>query len=236
MIANLNLETLAILFLASVFLLYLLKRAILRQLQVLSLLLFKTPKIGFWLYVVISWPGVVVHELSHWLMAEILQVSTGQIDLWPNQKRGSLGSVKTTKTDPFRGLLIGLAPFLSGLTLIFLLSKLVLPLDHPFSWQHLVYFYLIWTLSHGMLVSKSDLRFLPLITILFVFIFFVFYHFRLPFPQTFFHDTLVLILKVLGLSLSIGLLFLTFLIILRWLLIKIFALQKSFKPIKIKSL
>ena len=76
-------------------------------------------------------PGTLIHELSHWLVAEILQVPTGKMSLMPEVVDGSgvkLGSVQIARTDVFRRTLIGLAPLLIGLVLIGLLV-LVIPSD-----------------------------------------------------------------------------------------------------------
>ena len=211
-------ETLAFLFFVSVFFLYLLKKAISRQLQLLSLFLFHTSKFGFWLYVVLAFPGVVLHELSHWLMAEILQVPTDQIKLLPSSPTNPvrcLGSVQTAKTDPFRGLLIGLAPFITGLLSLFALVSYLPPLS-TLSWKNLFFLYLIWTISHGMLVSRSDLRFFPFILFLLTLFFLLvrFWHFNLSFQ--FLINPLTLILKVLVLAILVGLVFLICLLLLRF--------------------
>ncbi len=232
-----NLETLALIFFAGVFLLYLLKKAIFRQLQLLSFLLFKTPKPGFWLYVVLAFPGVAIHELSHWLMAEVLQVPTGDINFFPDSSSNSkrLGSVKIARTDPFRGLFIGLAPFFSGFAILFILIHF-LPQQLNFNWFSLLYFYSIWTVSHGMLVSRSDLRFLPIVSIIFLLIFLAIHHFKITISLVNIQTSLVLILKVLGISIVIGLVFLGLLILPRFLLSQIFLLQKKLETTKIKPL
>src|SRR5581483_4139219 len=69
-------------------------------------------------------PGVLLHELSHWVVANLLGVRTGRISIGLGKMRGkhfSLGSVTVERSDPLRESLIGLAPFISGLLAIWAL-------------------------------------------------------------------------------------------------------------------
>src|SRR5581483_9511260 len=70
-------------------------------------------------------PGVVIHELAHFIIATLLFVRTGDIEFVPKIEgdRVKLGSVQIAKTDPFRRALIGVAPVLVGL---FLICELIL--------------------------------------------------------------------------------------------------------------
>lgn len=65
-------------------------------------------------------PGTFVHELSHFLMAKVLLVHASNLELIPvlHDDGLKLGSVSIAKTDPFRRLLIGAAPFIFGLSLM----------------------------------------------------------------------------------------------------------------------
>lgn len=64
--------------------------------------------------------GTVIHEFSHLIMANLLFVHTGKVELLPKLEGNTirLGSVEIVKPDPLRRLLIGVAPFLVGTTLI----------------------------------------------------------------------------------------------------------------------
>ncbi len=219
---------------ASFYFLYLLRKSFAREFQAISLLLVRRTQLGFYFYLLLSFPGTVIHELSHWLMAEILQVRTGKINLLPDSleptKVKKLGSVQVASTDPLRGLLIGLAPFFSGLALLFWLTHLLsqsISLS-PLAWQNLVYFYLIWTISQGMLVSKSDLRFWPLILLIFFLIYLVFTYFQLNFSHQLIAN-LVLLVKSLYLAIGIGFVFLFFIYLLRRGLEKLFHRRITFR-------
>lgn len=96
--------------------LYLLQRWIGRHVQGIGVLLFNSSYAGMALLWFVLLPGVVLHEISHWLMARLLGVPTGRLRLTPSLqgKQVVLGSVEVQRTDPLRDSLVGLAPFLAG--------------------------------------------------------------------------------------------------------------------------
>ncbi|KKU25515.1 MAG: putative membrane protein [Microgenomates group bacterium GW2011_GWA2_46_16] len=118
----------ALIFVILIVILSALRTRLVFELSGTSLLLFDTPRPGIILYSVLVLPGTVIHELSHWLVAEILQVRTGEIVILPELTGGDgeerLGSVQTERTDPLRGFLIGIAPFLTGLLILVTLGRL----------------------------------------------------------------------------------------------------------------
>jgi len=150
------------------------------SLQELSLRWTGDPAVAMVLYFVVVLPGVVVHELSHWLMATILGVRVSKLSLGPvRQGRNSvsLGSVRVRKVDPLRSSLIGVAPLLGATAVILLIGKLALGLDDivarllagesqgpvttlaamvrvPDFW---LWLYLIFAISNAMLPSESDM-------------------------------------------------------------------------------
>ena len=65
-------------------------------------------------------PGIIIHELSHLLIAVILFVPVGNMEFTPkkNDNGVKLGSIEIGKTDPIRRSIIGFAPVLIGLTII----------------------------------------------------------------------------------------------------------------------
>ncbi|MBM4464576.1 MAG: hypothetical protein FJ014_03230 [Chloroflexi bacterium] len=159
--------------------LFFLKRWINRHVQGLGLLLLGDNETAMLLYFVLLLPGILIHELSHWLAARLLAVRTGKISLWPSRGRGNqmrLGSVRIARTDPFRASLIGLAPLLSGCLAILIIGQLILSLgdlgevllngDWGAVWQSLLvhlrapdfwlWLYLIFSISNAMLPSETD--------------------------------------------------------------------------------
>lgn len=65
-------------------------------------------------------PGVIIHELSHLLIAAILLVPVGRMEFTPKKSQNGvkLGSVEIAKTDPIRRSIIGFAPVFVGLMII----------------------------------------------------------------------------------------------------------------------
>ncbi len=150
-----------------------------REIQTVLLLLTRHPGITIAIFAVIFLPGVFLHELSHFLMAKILQVRTGRFSLIPNplpDGRLQMGYVETERTDLVRDSLVGAAPILFGTLLVawvavdrlhllvmwdalrygrwdaFFLGLTILPRVPDF-W---IWFYLIFTVSSTMMPSESD--------------------------------------------------------------------------------
>jgi hypothetical protein len=131
------------------------------------------------LYAVPLFPGVFLHELSHWVMAKLLRVKTSSMSLLPRRDRSGhirLGSVTIQQTDPLRSSLIGIAPLISGsLAVLFLgnrmfgvgalgsavwtgdmaaiVSRFVAMLHVPDMW---LWLYLLFAVANAMLPSSSD--------------------------------------------------------------------------------
>ncbi len=113
-------------------------------------------------------PGVIIHELAHFIMAEILLVKARDIEIWPKIENGNLkmGSVQVNKSDIFRQMLIGIAPIIFGVAILsggiysFLhlidYSKLF---TTPIGILTIIFLtYLVFTISNTMFSSKKDLE------------------------------------------------------------------------------
>lgn len=163
------------LFIFLIIVLSLLRQKLVYEISGTSLLIFGTTKTGILFYSLLFLPGTILHELSHWIVAEILQVRTGEITIFPDlvgrEESQRLGSVATAKSDPFRGFLIGVAPFITGLGTLVILGRLlelgwgVYPL-----WQIILLIYAIVVFSNSMMISKEDRRTWPFIIIFFALI------------------------------------------------------------------
>ena len=167
--------------------LLLLQRWIQTHLHGISLLLTGKPGRAIYLYAIILFPGVLLHELSHWLTATLLGVRTGSVSLLPRRSPdGSLhlGYVEyyRSKTlDPVRESLIGGAPMIVGTFVILLIGFnvfavvelaqavqsgdmdiLTFALVDLFQTKYiLLWIYLIFAISNAMMPSKSDRRAWP---------------------------------------------------------------------------
>jgi hypothetical protein len=152
-----------------------------RDIQAVFLLLTRRPELTIGLFSLLFFPGVLLHEASHFLMAILLRVRTGRFSVLPKvQPDGQLqlGFVETAKADFMRDSLIGMAPLLSGGAVIAYLGisrlglasmgVLVTHAQWAQFWQALVqlpnlpdfwvWFYLAFTISSTMLPSASDRR------------------------------------------------------------------------------
>jgi hypothetical protein len=152
-----------------------------REIQLVLYLLTRRPASSLILFSLLFFPGVLLHESSHYLTARLLGVRTGGFSLLPSlmpDGKLRLGYVETTPADPLREALIGMAPLFTGGVLVSYLgiSRLALvPLaafigqgDWPGFWQGFfalpertdfwLWFYLAFTISSTMLPSASDRR------------------------------------------------------------------------------
>ena len=103
-------------FVLCVVLLYWLQRWITQHVQGIGLLLFNSSNAGMALLWFVLFPGIILHEASHWIMAKLLGVKTGRFRVWPQPKGKEivLGSVEVQRGGVLRDSLVGLAPFLAG--------------------------------------------------------------------------------------------------------------------------
>jgi len=151
------------------------------EIQAVFLLLTHSVEISIAIFSLLFFPGVLVHELSHYGMAKVLGVKTGRISLIPRSNRKGylqMGYVETAITDPLRDTLIGIAPLISGGLIVAFIglvrlqladvwyqaqtigfesgfNSLILAIRQPDFW---VWFYLGFTVSSMMLPSESDRR------------------------------------------------------------------------------
>jgi len=117
--------------------------------------------LGLWLFALLFLPGTFIHEISHFLAALFLLVPVGELKLTPNFKESGvdLGSVAIAKTDPLRRFLIGVAPFLSGLSIIFTILFLISTKQFiNVWWNNILAAFLIFEVANSMFASKKDLE------------------------------------------------------------------------------
>ena len=166
------------------------QRSLHREIQGIFLLITRRADISLALFSLLFFPGVLLHELSHFFMSRLLGVPTGRISLLPRtleDGRLQLGYVETGRTDIFRDAMIGMAPLLAGGICVTLTGMRGLGLDgvwaamvsdqgvafsqairgvieRPDFW---LWFYMTFVISSTMLPSASDRRaWLPLLLVL----------------------------------------------------------------------
>jgi hypothetical protein len=158
-----------------------LQRRLHREMVSVFFLLTRRLNAALAIFSILFFPGVLLHELSHWVMAQVIGVRTGKISLIPERTpEGALrmGYVETQRTDPARETLIGAAPLLTGGAFVGFAGFSRLGLDRV--WEQVIaptgltlaagfravyerpdfwlWFYLIFVVSSMMLPSESDRR------------------------------------------------------------------------------
>jgi hypothetical protein len=96
---------------------YILQRTLHREIQAIFLLLTRRSEIAILLFSLLFFPGVLLHETSHFLTARLLGVRTGRFSMTPRVQPGGrlqLGYVETASSDWLCDALIGAAPLLAG--------------------------------------------------------------------------------------------------------------------------
>jgi hypothetical protein len=155
------------------------QRLLHREIQAVMLILTRNPQLTIGLFSVLFFPGVFLHELSHFVMAKVLGVPTRDFSLIPHSLpsgRVQMGYVETERSDILRDSLIGLAPLISGTLFMayvglnrlqvdamrgLLISGqfdlLVMELGRlPQVNDFYLWFYLAFTVSSTMMPSESD--------------------------------------------------------------------------------
>ena len=97
--------------------LLILQRRLHREIQAIFFLITRRLDIAITLFSILFFPGVLLHEGSHYLMARLLRVQTGRFSLIPRplgDGKLQLGYVETVPADWLREALVGMAPLISG--------------------------------------------------------------------------------------------------------------------------
>ncbi|MDO8573160.1 MAG: hypothetical protein Q7R77_00210, partial [Candidatus Daviesbacteria bacterium] len=108
---------------------------------------------------IIFLPGTIIHELAHLLFAGVMLVPIGDMSVLPEieEKGVKLGSVQIGKTDPFRRAIVGVAPVLLGMVLIFSIFLLVKIGEAPW-WQIILALYMLFQIGNTMFSSRKDIE------------------------------------------------------------------------------
>lgn len=157
-----------LLLIAELIALYILATSLTQAVFDLVVLLFRSRTVGIMVVSLLTFPGTVIHELSHMFTAEILGVKTGKLTLVPeglNAEEVKTGSVMISSSDPFRRYAIGLAPLFVGMTAVTALSYVLIQIVPTWgTWGYVGIGYLLLAISNAMFSSKEDLKgFVPFI-------------------------------------------------------------------------
>ncbi len=174
--------------------LVLLQRWLHRHLHGLAYLITGKRNWAVLLYAIVLFPGVLLHELSHYVAAVLLRVKTGSFSVLPKIKAdGSvqLGYVeyyKSSKVGPIRESLIGSAPLITGTAAILLIAFQVFDVTNLAlaaetgdieslsraitelfeTNDFLIWLYLIFAVSNAMMPSASDRKAWPAFAIIMI--------------------------------------------------------------------
>lgn len=160
-------------------LLFFLSRWLSGSLFLLFHLLTRSRTVSITITTLLLFPGTVIHELSHLFTAEILQVRTGKLSLFPilhDDEYIEAGSVQVAKTDPLRRTVIGIAPLIVGSIVVTLLSHQLTSMSPNLfqqtttAAQYILFFilgYLLFAAANNMFPSKEDMQGVPAVFIVF---------------------------------------------------------------------
>ena len=150
------------LFILELFILYLLSHNLYVLIFQLLYRVTKNKKATIHLLAILFLPGTLLHEVSHWIMANLLFVQTGAMSLIPKMdEKGNLrlGSVMVAQSDIIRRLIIGAAPVILGVSIM--LTALYFAFKQNIFDNYLIIFLLgclVFQIGNTMFSSKKDME------------------------------------------------------------------------------
>ncbi|MCL5970682.1 MAG: hypothetical protein M1450_04245 [Patescibacteria group bacterium] len=150
--------------LAELVILFFLSRTLTRHLSKFIVFIVRNRKVTIWFLSLLFLPGVVIHEISHLIMATVLFVRAGELELIPKITGDNvkLGSVQIQKNRFIRRSLIGFAPIVIGFTVLTAIFYYFLPeiknLSSILTWNFLLSLYIIFQISNTMFSSRKDIE------------------------------------------------------------------------------
>lgn len=152
-----------VIFLIEFVLLFFSSRWLTNSLFRLIFYLSKSRSLAVYFFALLFMPGVLIHELSHFLSAIILFVPVGEIELMPKVTGDSikLGSVQIRETGIVRRSIIGIAPTIVGMFLIVGIPFYFMFYNQPVNFSLLKTFlilYFIFEIGNTLFSSRKDLE------------------------------------------------------------------------------
>ncbi|MDD5147718.1 MAG: hypothetical protein PHV63_04205 [Candidatus Daviesbacteria bacterium] len=146
-------------FLFELILLFFLSKKLINSLAKVIYRLTKSHRAVVHILAFIFLPGTIIHELAHLLFAGVMLVPVGEMSVLPEieEKGVKLGSVQIGYTDPLRRMIVGVAPVLLGMILIFSIFLLVKIGTSPW-WQVILAIYLLFEIGNTMFSSRKDIE------------------------------------------------------------------------------
>lgn len=109
----------------------------------------------------VTFPGIVIHELSHWIFALITGAEVRDVCFFEDED-GRFGHVTTHSRGPWfivaiQYTLIAIAPVIVGLILGFLLLRYIFAEQHSFGINIGLWYLVVCLINHSTM-SKSDIE------------------------------------------------------------------------------
>lgn len=157
-----------------------LSRWVTRQVQTIGWLVSGDENVTMVGYYLLMFPGILLHELSHFVTARLLGIRVTDFRLGPRKRRNSktieLGSVSVFSGGTIRDSLVGVAPFVAGTAVLLVVSFTVFDVDAlgrvwaaqgwsgffataaglPQTPDFWLWLYLIFAVSNAMMPSPAD--------------------------------------------------------------------------------
>ena len=132
----------------------------LKRLEIKMIAVFSHSLVRFFMHYV-TFPGIVIHELSHFIFAVITGAEVRDISFFEDDD-GRLGHVTTRARGPWfivavQYTLIAIAPVIVGLTLGFLLLRYIFAEQHSLGMNIGLWYLIICLINHSTM-SKSDIE------------------------------------------------------------------------------
>ena len=187
-----------ILFFVELFILFLLSHMLTRSISWAVYRITHRQTVAIQVLALLFFPGTLIHELSHAIMAGLLGVRVGEMEFVPkiDGNKVKMGSVQIGQTDFFRRFFIGAAPFFIG-TLLLLSILYFASTNHLFANYYMIALigYVVFEIGNTMFSSKKDMEgaLELLLTITIIAIIFYLFGVRLPAinPDLFFNQPVV---------------------------------------------
>ncbi len=155
-----NILTQIVVFIAEIVGIFILSRFSLQKSYPVLKKILKNDRLIVYLISLIYLPGTIIHEVSHYLAALILNLHPQEIRIFPviEGRKVKLGHVLYEKNphDFVRSLLVGIAPFLGALVSVWMIIQTKLFPGNAW-WITILFGYLILTITANMFSSKQDL-------------------------------------------------------------------------------
>ena len=108
-------------------------RWVTRQVQTIGWLLTGNASVTMIAYYLLMFPGILLHEVSHYVTARLLGIKVTDFSLGPRRRKNSntveLGSVSVYSGGTIRDSLVGIAPFVAGTAVLLLVSYSVFDVE-----------------------------------------------------------------------------------------------------------